>query len=79
MPGPVVELRRRDNLDNVDTVGSEVIPPDPNGDVGPNDYVQTVNLSLERVQQIHRHAARPGRVFAEFIHGIRRVVRGRTQ
>ena len=46
MPGPSLNFEGVDNLDNVDTVGAEVIPPDPNGDVGPNDYVQTVNLSL---------------------------------
>jgi hypothetical protein len=46
MPGPSLNFEGLSNLDNVDTVGEEVIPPDPNGDIGPNHYVQTVNLSL---------------------------------
>ena len=45
-PAPTLSFEGISNLDNVDTVGQEVIPPDPNGDVGPNHYVQAVNLSL---------------------------------
>lgn len=36
------------NLDNANAFGFRVLPPDTNGDVGPNHYVQTVNL-LARV------------------------------
>ena len=46
MPGPSLTFEGLSNFDNLDTVGAEVIPPDPNGDAGPNHYVQTVNLSL---------------------------------
>ena len=46
MPAPALTFEGLGNVDNVNTVGGEVIPPDPNGDVGPNHYVQTVNLSL---------------------------------
>jgi hypothetical protein len=46
MPTPTLTFEGLSNADNVNTVGSEVIPPDPNGDVGPSQYVQVVNLSL---------------------------------
>lgn len=32
------------NADNASFAGGRVLPPDTNGDVGPNHYVQTVNL-----------------------------------
>src|ERR1051326_996503 len=46
-PAPTLTFEGVSNLDNMNTVQQEVIPPDPNGDVGPNHYVQAVNLSLE--------------------------------
>lgn len=35
------------NDDNLGQLGRRVLPPDPNGDVGPNHYVQTVNLLVQ--------------------------------
>jgi subtilisin-like proprotein convertase family protein len=35
------------NEDNFNVLGFRVVPPDTNGDVGPNDYVQTINLLFE--------------------------------
>ena len=40
MPSTVANFAGAQNSDNS---GGFVFPPDPNGDVGPNDYVQTVN------------------------------------
>lgn len=39
MPPPIQNFEGVSNVD-------DVLPPDPNGDVGPNHYVQTVNLSF---------------------------------
>ncbi|HNW53930.1 MAG TPA: hypothetical protein PKN21_06645, partial [Bacteroidales bacterium] len=36
-----------DGLDNSDNTDGRVTPPDPAGDVGPNDYVQAVNSMLQ--------------------------------
>jgi hypothetical protein len=38
-PGPVVSFQGIDNINGV-------LPPDPNGDIGPNHYVQAVNMSF---------------------------------
>ena len=47
MPGPTTSFDGLSNSNNVVAFGSdEIIPPDPNGDVGPNHYVQMVNLLL---------------------------------
>jgi len=34
------------NQDNFNIFGFRVNPPDPNGDVGPNHYVEIVNLAF---------------------------------
>ncbi|MER2598000.1 MAG: hypothetical protein ABTQ73_00580, partial [Caldilineales bacterium] len=41
MPGPI------QNWDGINNVGFSVRPPDTNGDVGPNHYVQWVNLRFQ--------------------------------
>jgi Carboxypeptidase regulatory-like domain len=47
MPVPTTSFDGLSNSNNIDVFGTdEVIPPDPNGDVGPNHYVQMVNLLL---------------------------------
>lgn len=45
-PAPTLNFEGVSNIDNSHVVGGQVAPPDPNGDVGPNNYVQWVNLSL---------------------------------
>lgn len=45
-PAPSLSFDGISNADNQAAVGFRVWPPDPNGDVGPNHYVQWVNLSL---------------------------------
>jgi hypothetical protein len=42
MPSPIVSFPGAQNTDNA----SLVFPPDTNGDVGPSNYVQTVNLTF---------------------------------
>ncbi|HEY0429100.1 MAG TPA: FG-GAP-like repeat-containing protein [Pyrinomonadaceae bacterium] len=48
MPTPALAFDGLSSTDNATAYGFRVIPPDPNGDVGPNHYVQAVN-SLVRV------------------------------
>ena len=43
MPAPSLTFDGLDNFDNASAYGFQIIPPDPNGDVGLNHYVQTVN------------------------------------
>lgn len=43
-PNPLFTFDGIDNFDNANAFGFRVLPPDTNGDVGPNHYVQTVNL-----------------------------------
>jgi CARDB protein len=44
MPGVLVSFEGLNNTDNFNVYGGRVNPPDTNGDVGPNHYVQQVNL-----------------------------------
>jgi hypothetical protein len=48
MPTPIISFDGLSSTDNAVAYGFRVIPPDPNGDVGLNYYVQAVN-SLVRV------------------------------
>lgn len=43
-PLPTLSFEGLNNDDNFNAFGFRVLPPDTNGDVGPNHYVQTVNL-----------------------------------
>lgn len=47
MPQPLATFAGLNNLDNVAVIGYPVAPPDTNGDIGPNHYVQWVNWVLE--------------------------------
>src|SRR5438034_502509 len=44
VPSPTVSVQGLSSQDNFNALGGRVLPPDTNGDVGPNNYVQTVNL-----------------------------------
>jgi hypothetical protein len=44
---PVVTFEGISNADNQDLFGFSVSPPDPDGDVGPNHYVEIVNLAFQ--------------------------------
>ncbi len=44
IPGPIANFEGLSNQDNFDTFGFRVNPPDPNGDIGPNHYVEMINL-----------------------------------
>jgi hypothetical protein len=44
IPGPLVTFEGMSNLDNFNTFGFRVNPPDTIGDVGPNHYVEMINL-----------------------------------
>ena len=48
MPAPSLTFDGVSSSDNAAAYGFRVVPPDPNGDVGPNHYVQSVNI-LTRV------------------------------
>jgi len=43
-PPPQMTFEGQTNIDNFETIGFRVLPPDTNGDIGPNHYVQMVNL-----------------------------------
>jgi uncharacterized repeat protein (TIGR01451 family) len=43
-PDPTVSVDGLSSQDNADALGARVVPPDTVGDVGPNHYVQAVNL-----------------------------------
>jgi hypothetical protein len=44
IPAPIRNFEGMSNQDNFDVFGFRVNPPDPVGDVGPNHYVEMVNL-----------------------------------
>ncbi len=44
VPAPIVNFEGLSNQDNFNIFGGRVNPPDPNGDVGPNHYVEMINL-----------------------------------
>jgi len=43
MPQPLLSFDGLSNFDNINAYGLVILPPDMNGDVGPRQYVQTVN------------------------------------
>src|SRR5205823_10505698 len=45
IPSPLLTFEGLSNQDNSNLFGFRVNPPDPNGDVGPNHYVEIVNLA----------------------------------
>ena len=44
IPGTLANFEGLSNQDNFNIFGGRVNPPDPNGDVGPNHYVEMINL-----------------------------------
>jgi hypothetical protein len=44
IPGPLANFEGLSNQDNFNVFGFRVNPPDPVGDVGPNHYVEMINL-----------------------------------
>jgi len=42
IPAPLLTFEGMSNQNNFDTFGFRVNPPDPNGDVGPNHYVEMI-------------------------------------
>lgn len=46
IPAPSLTFEGLSNQDNFNIFGFRVNPPDPNGDVGPNHYVEMVNLTF---------------------------------
>ncbi len=44
LPAPTRNFEGASNADNAEVVGVQAAPPDTNGDVGPNHYVQMVNI-----------------------------------
>jgi hypothetical protein len=44
IPAPLLTFEGMSNLDNFNVFGFRVNPPDPNGEVGPNHYVEMINL-----------------------------------
>ena len=46
IPGPLANFEGLSNQDNFNIFGFRINPPDPMGDVGPNHYVELINLVL---------------------------------
>jgi len=46
MPTPVLSFEGLSNYDNIAAYGAVIVPPDMNGDVGPDHYVQAVNALI---------------------------------
>src|SRR5437899_8894671 len=44
IPAPLLTFEGMSNQDNFNVFGFRVNPPDPNGEVGPNNYVEIINL-----------------------------------
>src|SRR5260370_36201014 len=44
IPSPLANFEGLSNQDNFNVFGFRVNPPDPNGEVGPNHYVEIINL-----------------------------------
>src|SRR6266513_1176387 len=44
IPSPLANFEGLSNQDNLNIFGFRVNPPDPNGEVGPNNYVEMINL-----------------------------------
>ena len=44
IPGTIANFEGMSNQDNFNVFGFRVNPPDPNGEVGPNHYVEVINL-----------------------------------
>src|SRR5207245_8116311 len=44
IPAPLLTFEGLSNQDNFNLYGGRVNPPDPNGEVGPNHYVEMINL-----------------------------------
>jgi hypothetical protein len=44
IPSPLANFEGLSNQDNLNIFGFRVNPPDPNGEVGPNNYVEIINL-----------------------------------
>ena len=57
---PIANFEGLSNQDNFNIFGGRVNPPDPVGDVGPNHYVEMVNLMYGVYSKTGRPAARAG-------------------
>jgi len=44
IPAPLLTFEGLSNQDNFNVFGFRVNPPDPNGEIGPNNYVEMINL-----------------------------------
>jgi hypothetical protein len=44
IPAPILTFEGASNQDNFNIFGFRVAPPDPNGEVGPNNFVEMINL-----------------------------------
>ena len=44
IPAPLLTFEGLSNQDNFNVFGFRVNPPDPNGEIGPNNYVEIINL-----------------------------------
>ena len=71
-PGELGQFEGGSSQDNADTVGFQVAPPDTNGDIGLNHYVQYINLIVTMYDRDGSIALGPlpGNAFWEGLGGI---------
>jgi len=69
IPGPLLTFDGLSNQDNFNRFGGRVNPPDPNGEVGPNNFVEMINLLFAVYDKAGNLLAGPfdtGSLFAGF-------------
>lgn len=66
MPSPLLSFDGLSNFDNIDAYNLLIMPPDMNGDVGPNHYVQTTNALVRIFNKNGTPASAPFRMSSLF-------------
>jgi uncharacterized repeat protein (TIGR01451 family) len=66
IPGPTTSFEGLSSADNAAAFGFRVSPPDTNGDVGPNHYVQTTNLLVRVFDKSSRPLTPPFKLSSLF-------------
>lgn len=69
IPAPLLTFEGLSNQDNFNVFGFRVNPPDPNGEIGPNNYVEMINLVFAVYDRAGNLVAGPidtGSLWADF-------------
>ena len=69
IPSPLANFEGLSNQDNLNIFGFRVNPPDPNGEIGPNNYVEMINLVFavyDRAGNLEAGPIDTGSLWADF-------------